>query len=183
MPWSSPTGKIVGRIGPTVGGGTGGWLAIIATAPRTSTVIAVAAVLVMAMIGNCLPKIFESIFKRRAQIIKVKGEARAAQITATSNAETALIQATSEAEALRLRTQTRTALLRLGADPFRAEQAAEMLRLQALDADLPEGHRMSDEALAKLLAASKIRDAGNGPGRDPGGVVRPLRQPPPDKCL
>ena len=54
-----------------------------------------------------------------------------------------------------------------------------MLRLQCLDADLPQGRRISDEALANLLAAaSKLKTVGRRPEGAPKGVLRPLKQAP-----
>jgi hypothetical protein len=172
----APTvGRALAHTGLTLGGAGGGLLAAITTDARAKAIL-VAAVVAGAVITNGLAKIFETLYKRRPEIIRAKGEKKAKMITAKA-----------EAEALIVRTQTRAQVLLAGLEPGKAEPAAELLRMQSLDADLPEGRRLKDDLLAKLLAVPKARsgagrpDSGGGPqdgeSSDDGGqrVVRQIR--------
>jgi len=66
-----------------------------------------------------------------------------------------------------MRAQTRTALAQAGTEPGKLEQAAEMLRLLPIDPDLPQGRRLNDLALARLLAPPRAKSisekSDNGP--------------------
>ena len=55
------------------------------------------------------------------------------------------------------------------------EQAAEMLRQQAINPDLPEGRRLKDEILVKLLVPPKNKSTGTEPDNGPPGIVRRIR--------
>jgi hypothetical protein len=145
--------SLASRAGLTVGGGGAGLAGALVIGHKPGAVPAVAAVIITALITHGLARVIESLYKRRPEIIKARGEARAMRITARS-----------EAEALIIRTQARRDLLRAGIEADKPEQIAEMLRQQSLGADLPAGRRLNDAALARLLAAPKsgatcIRDA------------------------
>jgi hypothetical protein len=150
MAWqSAPTVKrSLAHTGLTLGGAGGGWLAAITTDAKTKAIL-VAAVVAGAVITNGLAKIFETLYNRRPEIIKAKGDKRAK-----------IIEAQSEAEALIIRTQAYTEVLRAGLDPDKVESAAEMLRMYSTNADLPARRRLKDDPLAKLLAAPKARSSG-----------------------
>jgi hypothetical protein len=134
--------------GLTLGGAGGGWLTAVATDVRTKAILVGAAV-AGALIANGLAKIFETLYKRRPEIIEAKGAKKAR-----------IIEARGEAKALIIRTQAYTDVLRAGLDPDKTESAAEMLRLSSTNADLPIRRRLKDEPLAKLLAAPKARSSG-----------------------
>jgi hypothetical protein len=165
MPWPSKSiTSLAGQAGLTVGGGGAGLLGALAISHRPSTVWTVAAVIVTALITKGLAKVIESLYQRRPEIIKAKGEARALRITARS-----------EAKALIVRTQIRRDLLHAGITADKPEQIAEMLRQQSLSTDLPPERRLNDEALAKLLAAPKTGTTNRKPGGGSIGVVVPIR--------
>jgi hypothetical protein len=150
------------RLGLTVGSSGAAGFAALASVSRISAAM-VGIGLAIAGIAYYVPRAVESIWKRRPQVIKAKGEAKATVITAKS-----------EAWALRKRTATR-AKLELRARPDKIE---EVLRLRIIDVDLPEGRRMSDEAVAKLLAA-KTRGEATKPSGGAPPVLRSVRRPPP----
>jgi hypothetical protein len=129
-----------------------------------SSAVAVGAAACLVLAAN-LPKIVESIYRRRPTSIKVKGEAKV-------NA----IRATSEAQALMLRTQVEAELLCAGMEPGKAEQAVLLLRQHSINADLPEGRRLTDDPLSKLLMPPRVKATGTRPDSDPQSVVRPIRQ-------
>jgi len=140
--------RSLAHTGLTLGGAGGGWLTAVTTDARTKAVLVVA-VVAGALITNGLAKIFETLYNRRPEIIKAKGDKKAK-----------IIEAQSEAKALIIRTQAYTEVLRAGLDPDKTESAAEMLRLSSTNADLPARRRLKDDPLAKLLAAPKARSSG-----------------------
>ena len=161
MRWlTSSIRKISGKAGLTAGG-SGGLLSgfTLAHQPVVAMVSAVAFAAALS-----LPKIFESIYKRRPAILKAKGDAQVDKI-----------KAASEAAALITRTQAQVDLLRSGMEPGKVAAAAEMLRQQSINTDLPEARRLNDEALAKLLVPPKIKSQGTEGDSGPQGVVRPIR--------
>jgi hypothetical protein len=149
--------------GLTVGGGGAGWLVTLAVVhkPSTIAVAAIAATVALAanagvLIVNTLPAI----------------------IAALGNRETARIQAKAEAQTMTMRVQTRTELAKAALKPGNLTPATEMLRLLALDPDMPpDGRRINDEALSRLLAGQKPRITGgkpsNGPSNPGSGPRRP----------
>jgi hypothetical protein len=159
---------ILHRVSPAAGGTAGLFGGYGLT---QSSLIALAAALFLAVVA-CAPKIFESIYRRRPAIIHEKGEARAK----TTEAQAKKIQAVSEAKALKKRTSAQARLLRSGMKQGMADQAIALLRQQAIDPDLPEGRRPSDELLGRLLAPSKTRNNDTKPGTRPPNVhqIRPL---------
>jgi hypothetical protein len=162
MRWPSGSiSRLAGRLGLTAGGGGAGLAGGLAVTHNPSVAVATAAILAAAL---SLPRVVESVYKRRPAILKAKGDAKVARI-----------KAASEARALTTRTNMRAKLLLAGLDPDKADQAAEMLRQQSIDADLPEGRRLNDEPLAKLLTAPKTKSSGREPDSGPKGVVRPIR--------
>jgi hypothetical protein len=165
MPWPSRSIKsFAGRAGLTASGGGAGLFGALAISHKPSAVLAAAAVLVTALIANGLARVVESLYKRRPEIIKAKGEAHALRIAALG-----------EAEALIIRAQARRDLLRAGIETDKPEQITEMLRQQSLGTDMPPGRRLNDEALAKLLAAPKISITGRKPAGGTKAVVIPIR--------
>jgi hypothetical protein len=172
MPWPSmPISKLAGRAAQTVGGGSAGWLGALTTIHRPSVAVVAAAVFTAAAITNGLPKVAESIFKRRSEIIKAKGEAKASRIKAKGETKALTITAKSEAKNLTRRTKTRTKLLLAGMEPGNAQHAGELLRQDAINVDLPERRRLSDETLANLLATHRTRSTGKNPDSAPRGVI------------
>jgi hypothetical protein len=155
-------GEIARRTASTAGGGGVGLLGGFTLAHDPAA--AVAAALILAAAAN-VPKIIESIFKRRPAILKAKGEA-----------DVQRIKAASEAAALIARTEVQAELLRSGMDRSKTESALEMLRQQAINVDLPERRRLNDEALAKLLTPQKTKTTGTQPDSGPQNIVRPIRQ-------
>jgi hypothetical protein len=141
------------RVGPVLGAGAGGWLGTLEVTHRPGTAAIAAAVAVTALAANTVKWICKSL----PEIIEAK-----------SRRETALISTASEAQALTERTKTRTALLRAGIDSDRVDQIVAMLRQQSVDADLPQGRRLSDVPLAKLLVADRAKETGDRPRSGPG---------------
>ncbi len=174
-PSRTPARRALAHTGLTLGGAGGGWLAATASAARTNAIL-VAAIAAGVMIANSLPKIVESLYRRRPEIIQAKSDKKAKIITAKS-----------EAKALIIRTKVQSDVLRAGVEPGKTESAAEMLRMHSLNADLPEGRRLKDDPLAKLLTVHKARSSGatrpdsggpqDGESRDDSseGVVRQIR--------
>ncbi len=151
------------RIGLTVCGGGAGWLATLAFAhkPSTTALAAVAAGVALAVNAGA------SICKALPEIIR-----------ALSDRNTARIMATAEAEILVMRARARIEFARAGLEPDKFVQAAEMLRLLSIDPDMsPDGRRLNDHDLARLLAAPRSRSIStkprSGPGRPGGGPGRP----------
>jgi hypothetical protein len=160
-------------VGLTLGGGSAGWLVthVVVHKPGVSAAAAVAAIVALVVNAGAL------ICKTLPEIIKAR-----------SDRETARIRATAEAQTMVMRAQMRTALAQVGIEPGKQAPAAEMMRLLAIDPDMsPDGHRLNDDALARLLSASRARSIGRRPGpRRPGngpkqqdegegGKVIPLR--------
>jgi hypothetical protein len=156
---------VASRVGCTLCSGSG-WLVAIEHAPKTSTVIVLGIVAVVALAGGFAVKIIEKVCAYRAEVTKTRCEHHA-EITA----------ADSEAETARIRAETRATLLISG--------DADMLQLEPLSADLPEGRRPDDNHLIKGLAAYRGRhkdeDRPDSDPRDPrdggpGGGVVPFRR-------
>jgi hypothetical protein len=155
------------RIGPILGAGVGGWLGTLEVTHRPGTAAIAAAVAVTALAANTVKWVCKSL----PEIIEAK-----------SRRETALISTASEARALTERTKARTALLRAGIESDRVDQVVAMLRQQSVDADLPQGRRLNDVPLAKLLVADRPRETGDkprsGPGRPSNGTRSPRSESP-----
>lgn len=147
---------IATRLSLTLGGGGAGCLGVLAVIHKPSTAI----IAIAGGIAVLAVNIIEIICKSLPEIIKTRGEAKRN-----------LIKETAEAKALLMRTQTRMKLLEAGLDPDKTASAADMLRQQAIDTDLPRERRMGDDVLAKLHAAPRTRNPDrkphNGP-RNPG---------------
>jgi hypothetical protein len=164
MPSPSTTRRsIAARIGLTLGGGgSAGWLGALAVShkPSIAATATAASIAALAVICTALP-----------EIIRARGEAKSQAI-----------RDTAEAQALIMRTEKRMALLQAGIEAGKTAPAAEMLRQQAIDTDLPPGRRLNDEALLKLHSVPRTRSPGRKPGNGPGkpgkgsrGNVVPLR--------
>jgi hypothetical protein len=93
--------------------------------------VAVAGITVVPAVANACVKIVQSRHAHRLQ-----------RITAEADARTAAIRAETHAE-----------LLKAGLDPEHASEAAKMLELECLNADLPAAQRMNDTDRTKLLRA------------------------------
>lgn len=153
-PRHSPATRIGLAIsGLTVGGGGAGWLVTLAVVHKPSmTAIATIAVAV-AVAAN-------------TGVLIVK--ALPAIINALSNRETARIHAKAEAETMTMRVRTRTELAKAALKPGNLAPATEMIRLLALDPDIPpDGRRLNDEALARLLTVQRARNTGGKPRTGP----------------
>jgi hypothetical protein len=161
--------------GLTLGGGGAGWLVMHAVVHKPSMTAAAAVAATVALAANAGALICRTL----PEIIKAR-----------SDRETARIRATAEAQTMVMRAQVRTALAQAGIEPGNQAPAAEMMRLLAIDPDMsPDGHRLNDDALARLLSAPRPRSIGRKPGRGPrkpgggpkepnkedGGKVIPLR--------
>jgi len=115
-------GKTVRTAWVTAMGGSAGVLAHLAAASKSTVTVVVLVTLVIASpIVISLPKIVESIYKRRPAIIREKGIARV----------------------LRSDAATRRKLALAGLDPEKTEQAERMLRLHAITPALPKDQRLS----------------------------------------
>jgi hypothetical protein len=159
---STPYRSIASRIGLTIGGGSAVWLATLAVVHKpTMTTIGAAAVAVAVAVNAV-----EAIFKALPEIIK-----------AISACKVAHINAKAEAKTMVMRTQTRTALAQAGIEPGKLVQAAEMLRLLPIDPDLPQGRRLNDQALARLLAPSRAKSISKKSANDPKNPDNTPRKP------
>jgi hypothetical protein len=118
-------------------------------------------------VAASLPRIFESIYKRRAAIIKEKGLAKASKIEAKAKK----ITAAAEADALKKRTGAQAALVRAGMEPGKSADAVALMRQLAIQADLPDGRRLDDDHLSKLLAPPK-RSTDTKPDDGPENVIQ-----------
>jgi hypothetical protein len=178
----APHHPIATRIALALGGGGAGWLGTLAFAHKPSTTALAAAAAGAALIINAA----SSAGRALPEIIRALGDRKTARIRATADAQTQV-----------LRAQARIQLAQAGIDPEKFPQAAEMVRLLAIDPDMPpDGRRLNDDSLARLLTPPRPRSTstkppnaprrpGNGPGRpghDPkrsgngdGSNVLPLR--------
>jgi hypothetical protein len=169
--------SIITRIALAIGGGGMGWLGTLAFAHKPSTSALAAAAACAALIINAISSV---------------GRACPEIIRALSDRKTARIKAKADAKTQVLRTQARIKLSEDGIDPDKFPQAAELIRLLSIDPDMPpDGRRLNDDALAKLLATSRPRNTSTGPrnsprrpGNDPkkpgnadGSNVLPIRPP------
>jgi hypothetical protein len=168
MRWSSmPSGAAAARIGLAGGSVTAGLGGVLAIGHHPWAAVAAVSLAMTPIIANSI-----------AQIIRASGEAQAARI-----------RARGDADALALRTRTQARLLQAGLRPDREEQAAKMLVLQSINADLPADRRLKDDAIIKLLlpltrllteGAATPRSPSNGPGsgrgKRPRDVVVPLHR-------
>jgi hypothetical protein len=150
------------RLALALGGGAG-WLGTLAFAHKPSTTALAAAAASAALLINA---------------ISSAGHALPEIIRALSDRKIARIKAGADAETQVLRVRARIRLAEDGTDPERFPQAAEMLRLLAIDPDMsPDGRRLNDDALARLLTAPQARSAStkprNGPQRPGNGSGRP----------
>lgn len=147
MRWPSPA-KVISHAGLALGGGMG-WLAAMDRASKTSTVIIIGIVAVVALVGGFTVKIIDKLCTYKADITRTSREHEAAITTAQS-----------EAEIARIRAHTRARLLEDG--------DAKMLLLEPLSSDLPKDRRPDDNHLIKGLTAyiSRIEEE-DRPGGDP----------------
>lgn len=171
---SAPLRAVTAWASPLSGVGTAG-LGVSAVFTHSQTGFIIVASLAGAsvvMAGSA--RIFEAIYQRRPEIIKAKGEAHAARVTAQGQADIQRIAAESEANALTARTATRSKLLIVGAQPGYTESAATMIRHQGADPDLPAGRRINDDGLVRLLIPPKPPTGGGKPRQGPAGAVIPV---------
>jgi hypothetical protein len=158
---------ITTRLALALGGGGAGWLGTLAFTHKPSTTAQAAAAASAALLINAL---------------SCAGRALPELIRALSDRTTARIKATAEAETHVLRTQARIKLAHDGTDPEKFTQAAEMIRLLAIDPDTPpDGRRLNDDALTRLLAPPRARSTStrprNGPQRPGNGLRHPGNDP------
>jgi hypothetical protein len=151
-PASTPYRSIASRIGLTIAGASAVWLATLAVIHKPNMTTIGAAAVVVAVAVNAV----ESIFKALLEIIKTVSACKVAHISAKAEAETMIMRA-----------QTRTALAQAGTEPGKLAQAAEMLRLLPIDPDLPQGRRLNDQALARLLAPPRAKSVSEKSDNDP----------------
>ena len=125
-----PVSKIARSAGVATATSGSASLAAFAAASKSTVAVGALTVLIVASaIAICLPKIFESIYKRRAAVIREK----------------------NIAQVLRKEADTRHELAVAGLDPSKTEQAKEMLRQLAITPALPKDQRLSDETYRELL--------------------------------
>ena len=155
-------GKTVRTAWVAAASGTAGELAHLAAASKSTVTVVVLVVLVITSpIAISLPKIVESIYKRRPAIIREKSIARM----------------------LRNDAATRRRLALAGLDPEKTEQAERMLRLHAITPALPKDQRLSDDAYRELLKPDMSRSISRKlPHINGGGVLLPLQQAPDEGC-
>jgi len=155
-------GKTVRTAWVAATGGSAGVLAHLAAASKSTVTVVVLVVLVItSAIAISLPKIVESIYKRRPAIIREKSIARM----------------------LRSDAATRRRLALAGLDPEKTEQAEKMLRLHAITPALPKDQRLSDDAYRELLKPDRSRSFSRRPPPiKGGGVLLPFQQPPNEGC-
>jgi hypothetical protein len=158
----APHHPITTRLALALGGGGTGLVGMLAFVHKPSTAALAAGAAGAALVTN---------------VISSAGRALPEIIRALSDRKTARIQATADAQTQVLRTQARIQLAHDGTDPEKFPQAAEMLRLLAIDPDLPEGRRLNDDALAKLLAGPRPRSTSPHPGTGPGRPGNDLKKP------
>jgi D-serine deaminase-like pyridoxal phosphate-dependent protein len=160
---STPASRhsITTRLALAIGGGGAGWLGTLAFTHQPSTTALAAAAAGAVLIINA---------------VSSAGRALPGIIRALSDRKTARIKATADAETQVMRAQARIKLAQDGIDPDKFPQAAELIRLLSIDPDMPpDGHRLNDDALARLLTATRPRSTSTKPGnrpRRPGGSPR-----------
>jgi hypothetical protein len=118
----------------------------------------------IAMIVSVIPMVVEALSNRRPEIIRAK---TLAQVEATASR--------AEARALLNRARMRDEILMMGMNSDKIEKTKELLRLMAINPDLPPGRRLDDETLARLLTG--VQNQGNPTA--PLGEVLPIGRPPP----
>jgi len=152
VPWPSiqSVGKIAG-VAIAAGGGAG--LAKLAAASKsTVAVVALTVIIVSAIIISGLPKIVDSIYKRRAAIIEKE----------------------NIGQVMRREVDMRRRIAEAGLDPDKTESAIAMLRQLAINPVLPKDRRLSDETYREWLRLDKPKSV-NGKLQPPkGGVVLPF---------
>src|SRR5579863_6139062 len=148
-----PTWRQITGVGVPVTSG-GSWLISLADIPKTTAIIVAAALLAVTSIAAAsavaLPRIIESIQKRRASNLKAKCE---------------VIAAESEARALQRRSKTEDKITKMGMKSMeKAELAERMCQARALSPDRPDGRRLPDDVLDRHLAQPKNRIAKTSAG-------------------
>jgi hypothetical protein len=157
-----------------------GWLSESITiisqfAIRHGTVaVAVAVALSVALwkLFENLPSVTESIYRRRAEILRAKQEGKAAQADGKVNR----IRALTDRKAARRRLKDQSRIVRQVKN-VDADQAVRLINAIHVDPDLPQGRRLSDEILGEIYTVSTENDTGTPPGSP--GNVRQLRDPGP----
>jgi hypothetical protein len=139
---SVPTWSKIAGVGVPATGAS--WLMSHVGLPPTTEVI-ISALLAVSSIAAAaavaLPRIVESIQKRKADMLKAKAD---------------LITAESEARSLERRTETEDQLSKLGMESQeKADLAERMFWARALSSDRPEGRRLSDEILDRQLTTAE----------------------------
>lgn len=116
---------------------------------KPADLIPAAAVLISAMVISAAVRITEARYAHQAEMVKVSSDAAVQFLRSASDTAGSLTYAELRAE-----------LLRAGLDPALTRQAAEMLRQQTLDVNLPPGRRLNDQAGASPAAGRRARRPG-----------------------
>jgi hypothetical protein len=158
MRWSSmPLGAAATRVGVAGYSGTVGVFGMLAMLHNSWLGVVEVGLAMAPIIGSSV-----------AKVIKARGDAQAARFEALADLIAACQKAASEADALALRAKTQARLLHAGLQPDRTEQAAKMLVLHSINADLPADRRMQDDAIIKLLLPlTKLLTEGSPAPRSP----------------
>jgi hypothetical protein len=159
---ATPGARLTRLAGLCAGVGGTGTLGLLGmTTHKTADVIAAAGVAALTVITSGVVRIVEARYANRAAIIKAQASAAAQAMRASGD----LCASTTNA-------QLRAELLRAGLDPACTRQAAEMLRQQNIDANLPPGRRLNDDALEHLLQLDPSPEDPDDPPREgPTGLV------------
>jgi len=110
--------------------GAGSWLVGLAGVPKTTAITIGGALLILAATVATLPRIFESIYRHKAAILREKKE---------------VITAKSEARALQRRTKTESKITKIGLrSAQKADLAERMIQVRALSTPGPDSVRLAD---------------------------------------
>jgi hypothetical protein len=131
MSWPPPVGKFAGPVGVSA---ATAWLAKLATASKSNVVVvALAAITVASIIAVCLPKIIDSLARRRQTIIREK----------------------KTAEFVDKEAETRHQIAMAGLNPEKTDSAKEMLRSLAVNPVVPKEQQRSDATYREWLSSNK----------------------------
>jgi hypothetical protein len=146
MEWLSTSANVIGRFAGTHG------IALTITGAMVALIVA-------------LPKIAESVFKRRAAILESKNRIHATKAEGKANKIRAITD--QKASEMRLKQQAKV-LDRTKVETI--DDAVKLLMAIHADPDQPEKRRLPDNVLGEIYAdgKGKAADTGNGPGAAPG---------------
>jgi hypothetical protein len=118
-----------------------------------------------------LPRIVESIYKRRTAILEAKKDIRAAKDEGKVNRITAI----TDRRATLTRLKEQTSVLRK-AKVATPDDAVKLIQAINADPNLPEKRRLPNDILGEIYTDGKRDGAGTPPGSGPPGNIRRLRK-------